>query len=97
MGWFTSDIRTVEDLFTHSLQDIYYAEQRIEKALPEMIEKASDSELKKAFRTHLKQTKGQIKRLNQVFKKLKRCSSLPANYIEIVVGMNEGSSFPFHY
>jgi len=72
MGWFTADIHAFEDLFTHSLQDIYYAEHQIEKALPDMIEKASDAELKKGFRTHLKQTKGQIKRLDQVFKKLKR-------------------------
>ena len=71
MGWFTSDIKTVEDLFMHSLQDIYYAEHQIEKALPDMLEKASDAELKKGFRTHLKQTKGQIKRLDQAFKKLK--------------------------
>lgn len=71
MGWFTSDIKTIEDLFMHSLQDIYYAEHQIEKALPEMIAKASDGELKKGFRTHLKQTKGKIKRLNQAFKKLK--------------------------
>jgi ferritin-like metal-binding protein YciE len=72
MGWFTADIQAFDDLFIHSLQDIYYAEHRIEKALPDMIEKASDAELKKGFRTHLKQTKGQIKRLDQAFKKLKR-------------------------
>jgi ferritin-like metal-binding protein YciE len=71
MGWFTSDIETFNDLFMHSLQDIYYAEHQIEKALPDMVEKASDAELKKGFRSHLKQTKGQIKRLDQVFKKLK--------------------------
>jgi ferritin-like metal-binding protein YciE len=71
MGWFTADIKTVDDLFLHSLHDIYYAEHQIEKALPEMIDKASDSELKKGFQTHLKQTKAQIKRLDQAFKKLK--------------------------
>jgi len=36
-----------------------------------MVEKASDAELKKGFRTHLKQTRGQIKRLDQAFKRLK--------------------------
>ena len=71
MGWFTSDIKTVGDLFLHSLQDIYYAEHQIEKSLPDMIAKASDAELKRGFRTHLKQTKGQVKRLEQAFKKLK--------------------------
>jgi ferritin-like metal-binding protein YciE len=72
MGWFSSDIKTVDDLFLHTLQDIYYAEHQIEKALPDMIAKASDAELKKGFRTHLAQTKGQIKRLDQAFKKLKQ-------------------------
>jgi len=71
MGWFTADIKTVDDLFMHSLQDIYYAEHQIQKALPDMVAKASDAELKKGFSAHLKQTKGQIKRLQQAFKKLK--------------------------
>jgi ferritin-like metal-binding protein YciE len=71
MGWFSPEMQTMNDLFLHTMQDIYYAEHQIEKALPDMVEKASDAELKKGFRTHLKQTKGQIKRLNQAFKKLK--------------------------
>jgi ferritin-like metal-binding protein YciE len=72
MGWFSADIQTMDDLFLHTLQDIYYAEHQIEKALPDMAAKASDKELKKGFQMHLRQTKGQIKRLNQVFKKLKQ-------------------------
>ena len=71
MGWFSADIQTMNDLFLHTLQDIYYAEHQIEKALPDMAAKASDRELKKGFQMHLRQTKGQIKRLDQVFKKLK--------------------------
>jgi ferritin-like metal-binding protein YciE len=53
------------------LQDIYYAEHKIVKALPDMVAKASDAELKRGFRTHLQQTKGQIKRLDRVFKLIK--------------------------
>lgn len=71
MGWFSSDIDTFDELFVHTLQDIYYAEHKILKALPDMVEKASDPELKKGFRSHLKQTKGQIKRLDRVFKMIK--------------------------
>jgi ferritin-like metal-binding protein YciE len=71
MGWFSSDIHTVDDLFLHSLHDIYYAEHQIQKSLPDMVAKASDAELKKALRAHLTQTKGQIRRLDQAFKKLK--------------------------
>ena len=72
MGWFSPDMQTMEELFLHGLQDIYYAENQIKKALPDMVEKASDAELKKGFRMHLKQTNGQIKRLDQAFKKLKQ-------------------------
>lgn len=72
MGWFSEDIETMEHLFVHSLQDIYYAEHQIQKALPDMIEKATDAELKRSFSMHLRQTKGHIKRLDQVFRKIKR-------------------------
>lgn len=70
MGWFSKDIQTMEDLFLHTLQDIYYAENQIAKSLPDMIEKASDAQLKNGFKTHLTETKEQIKRLEQVFSKL---------------------------
>lgn len=70
MGIFSKDIKTMDDLFLHSLQDIYYAEQQITKALPKMIEKATNPELKSGFKMHLEETKGQIGRLDQVFKKL---------------------------
>lgn len=71
MGWFSSDIDTFDELFVHTLQDIYYAEHQIKKALPDMVAKASDGELKKAFKIHLKQTDGHIKRLDRVFKMIK--------------------------
>jgi ferritin-like metal-binding protein YciE len=67
MGLFTKDIRTLDDLFVHTLQDIYYAENQITKALPTMISKATDPQLKKGFETHLTETKGHVKRLEQVF------------------------------
>jgi ferritin-like metal-binding protein YciE len=70
MGIFTKDIKTMDDLFLHSLQDIYYAENQITKALPKMIEKATNADLKAGFRTHLEETKAQIARLDKVFQKL---------------------------
>ena len=70
MGMFSKDIHNFDDLFLHQLQDIYYAENQITKALPTMIEKATHPQLKKGFQTHLRETEGQIKRLDQVFKML---------------------------
>ncbi len=68
MGLFTKDIETLDDLFVHQLQDIYYAENQITKALPKMISKASDPQLRQGFETHLRETQNQILRLEQVFK-----------------------------
>lgn len=67
MGLFTKDIKTLDDLFVHTLQDIYYAENQITKALPKMIAKATNAELKQGFERHLTETEGQIRRLEKVF------------------------------
>jgi len=58
----------MNDLFAHQLQDIYYAEKQLVKALPEMAEKATDSQLKQGFLTHLQETKTHVQRLEQIFK-----------------------------
>ncbi len=67
MGLFTKDIQTLDGLFVHMLQDIYYAENQITKSLPKMIEKATAPELKAGFEMHLRETEGQIRRLERVF------------------------------
>jgi ferritin-like metal-binding protein YciE len=67
MGLFTTPIKTLDDLFLHTLQDIYYAEQQITKALPMMIEKAQNPALKQGFTSHLHETEQQVTRLEQVF------------------------------
>jgi ferritin-like metal-binding protein YciE len=70
MGLFTKDIKTMEDMFVHGLQDIYYAEQQITKALPKMIEKATNRDLAAGLKSHLEETNSQIDRLQKVFQKL---------------------------
>ena len=67
MGLFSKDIQNMNDLFVHTLRDIYYAEKQIVKTLPEMIDKASDPQLKDGFRSHLRETENHVKRLEQVF------------------------------
>jgi ferritin-like metal-binding protein YciE len=67
MGLFTKDIKNMNDLFVHTLRDVYYAEKQITKALPEMVEKAKDPQLKQGFQTHLSETENHVKRLDQVF------------------------------
>lgn len=60
--------KKLEDLFHHTLQDIYYAEKQILKAIPKMTAGAKSPELKKAFEHHKDQTEAQITRLEDVFK-----------------------------
>ncbi len=68
MGFFSKDIETMDDLFVHTLQDIYYAENKIIKSLPDMIAKATDPQLKQAFEKHLGETRTHAKRLEDVFR-----------------------------
>ena len=70
MGLFTSDIKSMQDLFLHTLQDVYYAENKILKALPRMISQATEPELRQGLEMHLKETEGHVKRLEQVFRHL---------------------------
>src|SRR5215813_11699426 len=70
MGLFSPDIQTMDDLLLHGLQDVYYAENQIVKSLPKLIDKATNRELTKGLSDHLEETKNQVARLDQVFKKL---------------------------
>jgi ferritin-like metal-binding protein YciE len=70
MGIFTKDIKSMEDLLIHGLQDIYYAEQQIIKSLPKMIEKATNRDLVAGLKGHLEETNKQVERLQRVFEKL---------------------------
>ena len=70
VGLFSKDIKTMDDLLLHGLQDMYYAEQQIADALPNMIDQATNRDLSQGLKNHLEETKKQIERLDQVFKKL---------------------------
>ncbi|MBP2295787.1 YciE/YciF ferroxidase family protein [Azospirillum rugosum] len=59
--------QALKDLFIKELQDTYSSETQILEALPAMAEAASSPKLKQAFQTHLKETDGQIKRLDRIF------------------------------
>ncbi len=67
MGIFSKDIKTMDDLFVHTLRDIYYAEKQILKALPKMIDKATDRNLIDGLKHHLKETEGHVQRVEKVF------------------------------
>ena len=60
-------VKSMEDLFLHTLKDIYYAEKLIYRSMPKMMKQATSPELKQAFEKHREETEGQIERLEQIF------------------------------
>jgi ferritin-like metal-binding protein YciE len=77
-----ADMRSLEDLFHETLQDMYYVENKLVKTLPEMAEKATSPELKTAIEEHLAETETHVDRLEEVFAEIeqepeaKRCDAL---------------------
>ena len=61
------ETKTLEDLFLDGLNDIYFAEKQILKALPKMSKGAESEELTAAFEKHRLETEGQVERLEQIF------------------------------
>src|SRR6476660_565729 len=59
---------SLHDLYLNELHDLYHAENQILKALPKMIEVTNSSQLRNALSEHLEQTRGQVTRLEQVFR-----------------------------
>ncbi len=65
-------IENLEDLFVEQIEDLYDAEQRLVKTLPKMAEASTSPQLRQAFESHLEETKGHVRRLEQVFQALRK-------------------------
>jgi ferritin-like metal-binding protein YciE len=63
-------MKTLAEAFEHTLQDVYYAENALTKALPKVMKAAGNAELKEAVKAHLAETKEQIRILERVFKSI---------------------------
>lgn len=61
---------SIKDLFLVKIKALYDIESELIKALPKMAKKATNPELKKGLEDHLKETKNQAGRLEQIFASL---------------------------
>jgi ferritin-like metal-binding protein YciE len=68
-------MKSMEKLFEETLKDVYFAENQIIKSLPKMAKKTHSPQLKRAFEEHVEQTKGQVVRLEEIFKLLGKKAS----------------------
>ncbi|HEU5371400.1 MAG TPA: ferritin-like domain-containing protein [Gaiellaceae bacterium] len=63
-------LQNLHDLFVDQLQDLYSAEQQLVEALPKMANASSHEELRDAFEHHLEETRGHVRRLEQIFSEI---------------------------
>jgi ferritin-like metal-binding protein YciE len=67
-------VETIDELLVDELKDLYSAEKQITKSLPKLAKAATSPDLKQAFQSHLKETEGQIERLDRIFEMLEKSS-----------------------
>ena len=90
-------IKSLEDLLTDELRDLYSAEKQIAEALPKFIKSSQSQDLRSVFETHLGQTENQIKRLEQACSDLgftpegKKCVGMAGILEEGMAGMSNSS------
>jgi ferritin-like metal-binding protein YciE len=76
------DMKSMDDLFYGLLQDVYYAEKQLLKALPKMAKKTANPELEKALLQHRDETETQVERLDKAFEMIdkrakgKKCDAI---------------------
>ena len=70
MKFFSANLQDLRELYTNSLQKALDMEQQITKALPTMIEKATDPQLKQAFQSHLQETETHVTRVEGILQQL---------------------------
>ena len=75
MALFSMDLESLKDLFIDELRDLYDAETQITEALPKLIAKAQNPQLKSALNEHFEVTRAQIRRLDTIFQRLNEKSS----------------------
>lgn len=69
MKLFSANIEDLRSLYISNLKKALDMEQKITKALPDMIQNSRDTELATAFRTHLEETKGHVSKVEALLRK----------------------------
>lgn len=97
---FSMKLQTLHDLFVHKIQDLYDAEHQITQAIPQMMEVATSPDLKMGMEKHLEETRGQIKRLEELCREMgiepqgKTCTGMEGIIEETVEVMQENTPSP---
>jgi ferritin-like metal-binding protein YciE len=87
---FSANIETLQSLYVSNLKKALDMEQKITKALPDLIANSADSELSAAFRTHLQETEGHVTQVESLLQRL--TSETEAETCKVINGLTTEAS-----
>ncbi len=90
MKLFSANIENLESLYISNLKKALDMEQKITKALPDLIEKSTDNELSTAFRTHLQETRGHVTKIEDLLQK--RAGDADTETCKVIDGLTTEAS-----
>jgi ferritin-like metal-binding protein YciE len=91
MKLFSADLDSLRDLYRNQLRMLLSTEQQITEALPTMIEKATDVQLKQAFQSHLQETRVHVTRLQDILREeLREAEPIKCKVLSALVSEAEG-------
>jgi ferritin-like metal-binding protein YciE len=68
MKFFSENLESLRELYVNDLKKMLSMERQITEALPKMIDKATDVQLKQAFQSHLQETEGHVTRVEEILR-----------------------------
>ncbi len=85
MKFFSANLQDLRELYVNNLQKAFDMEQQIVKALPTMIEKSTDQQLKQAFETHLEESRGHVEKVERLLQAFGQDDSITCKVLSALV------------
>jgi ferritin-like metal-binding protein YciE len=89
MKFFSANVQDLRELYVNNLQKALDMEEHITKALPTMIEKATDPQLKQAFENHLEETRGHVSKVERILQAYGKDDAITCKVISALVSEAE--------
>ena len=89
MKFFSANLQDLSELYVNKLQKALDMEQQITKALPKMIDKATDPQLKQAFKGHLEETRGHVDKVERLLQQYGKDETISCKVLKSLVSEAE--------
>ena len=85
MKFFSANLHDLRELYINNLRKALDMETQITKALPTMIAKSTNSELKQAFEVHLEETRGHCNKVDRILQAFGKDDPLTCKVVSALV------------